>query len=361
MIAIITDTHQGARGGSSIFREYFRWWYETQFFDVLQEQGIRTILHLGDFFDNRNAITLQDIDFVSVWFAEQLRTRNMHLIITIGNHDVAYKNTNKIHSLSMLKAAAPNNVTVIEEATLMSLEGQQYALVPWINAENYTRTFDMLNGITNKDDVIVAGHFEITGAKHYAKSAPAEHGLDPAVFSSFKELWSGHFHHKSKMANIRYMGSAFHLNWQDHNDARGFHTFDAATGSLVFVENEYSLFVEVAFDATTFKAMTDEQCAKLYESRFVRLFVDGDYDKAILLDTIAKINRIKPHDLQVINNAMLKKSDVVEDAVVVDVTKSTQEYIMCYMEERPDYNLTVVKDKMMDLFGKAQQAMVKGE
>lgn len=352
MLAVITDTHVGARGGSTIFREYFRWWYEHQFFNVLAEKGVTEILHLGDFFDNRNAVSSQDIDFVCKWFANQLMTRNLQFTITLGNHDVAFKNTNRIHSLSMLKAAAPKNVTVIEETTIKVYGEQTFVLVPWINAENYSDTFKKINDVQNKSDVIVAGHFEFAGAKHYLRSAPAEHGLDASLFSEFKEVWSGHFHHKSQMSNIFYLGSSFHLTWMDYNDKRGYHLFD--NDGLHYVENDYCLFLEVLYKKETFSKMTDQEALDKFESRFIRLIVDDEYNHVDLMKAVALINRCKPHDLQIINNMMVNKNEYIADNTKTDVAKSTVEYIDDYIKNAgDDFDTTEVKQIMSSLYKRA--------
>jgi DNA repair exonuclease SbcCD nuclease subunit len=363
MIATITDTHCGARSSSSIFRDYMKWWYETYFFPTLKTKDVETILHLGDFFDNRNSISLSDIDFVVNWFAKKLVEGNHKFIITLGNHDVAFKNTNKIHSLTMLKAAAPDNVIVIDEPVLMTLDGQRYALIPWINSSNYDSTMEFLAGISDKASTIVAGHFEIAGAKMYANSSVCEHGLNAELFNEFKELWSGHFHHKSKMGNIKYLGSPFHLNWQDYDDERGFHLFDSSTGNLEYVENETCLFRQVAFDEAIFKAMKDDEYKELFEGMFVRLVIDDEYSKVVLMDTISKINRVKPHDLQVINNHIVKKDDAKDDSADTEdrTSKTTDEYILTYIEEREEYNTDSIKNMMADLYKRAQDQMVEGE
>jgi DNA repair exonuclease SbcCD nuclease subunit len=265
----------------------------------------------------------------------------------------------------MLKAAAPNNVNVIVGTEILDLDGKQFVLVPWINQENTEETFKAIAEVKNKDKTIIAGHFSIAGAKHYAKSAPAEHGLDPAIFKEYQEVWSGHFHHKSKMSNVRYMGSAFHLNWQDYNDARGFHTFDTKTDELVFIENEYCLFVEIGFDADVFKKLTDSEASDMFNSRFIKLIVNGDYDKVALMEAVALINRSKPHDLQIINHTIVKNDSGAEfdgtQDTEIKVAKSTQEYIASYIESRDGYNTQPVKDKMRELLTKSLADMTKGE
>ena len=47
-VAIITDTHFGARKGNQTFHDYFEQFYKEVFFPTLDEHGIDTVVHLGD-------------------------------------------------------------------------------------------------------------------------------------------------------------------------------------------------------------------------------------------------------------------------------------------------------------------------
>ncbi len=55
-IALITDTHFGARGDSVAFAEYFNRFYYEFFFPTLADNGITRIFHLGDIVDRRKYI-----------------------------------------------------------------------------------------------------------------------------------------------------------------------------------------------------------------------------------------------------------------------------------------------------------------
>ena len=55
-IAIITDTHWSARKASKNFHEYFQLFYDNVFFPTLEKHGIKTVIHMGDAFDNRKSI-----------------------------------------------------------------------------------------------------------------------------------------------------------------------------------------------------------------------------------------------------------------------------------------------------------------
>ncbi len=367
-LAIITDTHQGCRSGSSIFREYMKWYYSEILFPYMEENLISNLLHGGDFFDDRNSIKLADIDFVTNWFAKELVKRRIHLHVILGNHDVAFRNTNRIHSLSILKAAAPDNITVYEEAELVEFDGQKYAMVPWINVENRESTKAFLDGIEDKANTIILGHFEIVGMKMYANSIRCDHGLQPIEFEGFKKVLSGHFHHKSEVQNILYLGSTFHLTWQDYGDPRGFHVFDTKTRDFEFVENEYCLFVEVAFDKEVFGKMTDAEYEEAFGSRFVKIVVtDPDYDKVALMDVVSRINRTKPHDLVVQNDTILnqgeEEGETTEEKVLENTSKTTAEYIESYVKERfPDDDVSESYLKIFErLYSEANALLTKGE
>ena len=60
-VAIITDTHFGARKSSKVFHDFFQKFYDDIFFPTLEERGIKTCIHMGDAFDNR-----KNIDFWSL-------------------------------------------------------------------------------------------------------------------------------------------------------------------------------------------------------------------------------------------------------------------------------------------------------
>ncbi len=56
LVAIITDTHFGARKGADYLHAHFEKFYSELFFPTLKERGVKTILHLGDAFDSRKSI-----------------------------------------------------------------------------------------------------------------------------------------------------------------------------------------------------------------------------------------------------------------------------------------------------------------
>ena len=66
-IAIITDTHFGAKGDSQIFLEHTFKFFEDVFFPTIKERGITNVLHLGDLMDRRKYVNFHTL--------HQMRTR----------------------------------------------------------------------------------------------------------------------------------------------------------------------------------------------------------------------------------------------------------------------------------------------
>ena len=98
-IALITDTHFGARNDSLAFNDHFYKFWEKTFFPYLDDNGIDTIIHLGDVFDRRKFISYKIAKDFRERFIKPIVHRNIKMHMIVGNHDTYYRNTNEINSL----------------------------------------------------------------------------------------------------------------------------------------------------------------------------------------------------------------------------------------------------------------------
>ena len=140
-IALITDTHFGARNDNANFNDYFYKFYEGVFFPYLHQHGIKTCIHLGDVMDRRK--------FVSYKTAKDFRERfilpfsqlkiNLHMLV--GNHDTFYKNTNDVNSVDCLLSQY-KNVIPVSQPKEYKVGGENILLVPWICQDNQDQTFE---------------------------------------------------------------------------------------------------------------------------------------------------------------------------------------------------------------------------
>ena len=212
-LAIITDTHYGARKGSKYFHEYFEQFYNDIFFPALEEHGIKTVIHMGDAFDSRKSIDYQSLEWSKRVVFEPLKKYKVHLIT--GNHDCYYKNTNEVNSPELLLKDYTNIKTYSSPKTV-KIEGLSILLLPWICSENYEES---LKEIKKSKAKIVMGHLEINGFKA-TRGHMMEDGIDVGVFNKFDKVYSGHFHTRSDDGKIFYLGNPYELFWNDVKDPR---------------------------------------------------------------------------------------------------------------------------------------------
>jgi len=140
-IAIITDTHYGARKGSKLFHDYFEKFYDDVFFPTLEEQGIDTIIHMGDAFDSRKSIDYQSLEWAKRVVFDRLKNYNVHMIV--GNHDCYYKNTNNVNSPQLLLQSY-NNIKTYDSAAEVKIGNLDVLFLPWINQENEETVYKLI-------------------------------------------------------------------------------------------------------------------------------------------------------------------------------------------------------------------------
>jgi DNA repair exonuclease SbcCD nuclease subunit len=213
-------------------------------FPYLLEHNIKHIVHLGDYYDNRKFINFRALNRNRNHFLKPLREHGITMDIICGNHDTFYKNTSELNSLKELLGHYMNEITIIQEPTVMEYGSLKMGLVPWIDDENEQRSLDFL--AKAKCDWI-GGHFEICGYE-MMKGIKNEHGYDRSIFKRFEKVMSGHFHTKSSQDNIEYLGSQMEFFWNDAHDKKYFHILDTETRELTPIRNPHTLFHRIVYD-----------------------------------------------------------------------------------------------------------------
>ena len=114
-IALITDTHFGARNDNLFFNDYFYKFWDNVFFPYVKDNGIDTIIHLGDIMDRRKFVSYKIAKDFRERFMQPIVDNNLTVHMMVGNHDTFYKNTNKVNSLEELVEGRYPNVKVYRE------------------------------------------------------------------------------------------------------------------------------------------------------------------------------------------------------------------------------------------------------
>ena len=313
-IALITDTHWGARGDSPAFAEYFNRFYYDHFFPYLKDNNINSIFHLGDIVDRRKYINFVTARHLRK-FVEHCDTAGIRLDVIIGNHDTSFKNTNEVNSMRELFEHSTYNIHYYDEPTNVDIGDTTIAVLPWICSGNYNESMEF---IQNTSAQILFGHLELAGFEMY-KGAINDHGFDSKIFDKFDLVCSGHFHHKSTRGNINYLGAPYEMSWSDYNDPRGFHIFDTETRELTFIRNPLTMFNKIHYhdqDKTLDELMAADFDS--YKGSYVKLIVHSKTNPYWFDMFVDKIEKAGVLDLQVVDdnlNLQLEDDgDIVSEA-----------------------------------------------
>lgn len=312
-IAILNDTHCGVRGDMIEMSNYQGRFYNEIFFPYLDEHNIKHIIHLGDYFDRRKYINFASMKANLQHFIEPMNERGITMDLIIGNHDTYYKNTNDVNAPELLLYNQPN-VNVISECEVKEYDGFNIALVPWINNENYADSVEFLFGA---EASIAMGHFEIEGAI-MQPGMTCPHGLDHTYLKRFDKVLSGHFHHKSEVKNIRYLGSQMQFTWSDYGDQKYFHIFDTDDQSITPVHNPLTMFEKAFYDDSkeSFETISNADYSK-YAGKFTKVIVVNKENPYWFDTFLDKVHGVNPLHVSVVDDN--KHMDFMDDDEVGDI------------------------------------------
>jgi DNA repair exonuclease SbcCD nuclease subunit len=307
-VALLTDTHFGARGDHGAFDKFFKKFYEGTFFPVLERESIQRVVHLGDMFDRRKYINYLTLSNCRDYFFNHLDRLGIDMDVIVGNHDVFYKNTNEINSPSLLLNDY-HNITVYDRPSTVNIDGTNILFLPWIASDNFKESMD---AITTTKATICFGHLELAGFQMY-KGFVNDHGFNSKIFERFDLVCTGHFHHRSSNGNITYLGNPYEITWSDYEDPRGFHIFDTDTRELTFIQNPNRIFHKIFFNKDYKLGEYDH-----LQDSFVKIIVQ-DRDNHIKFDMlIDKLEKVGIADTQVVDDHQHKdledNNDILESA-----------------------------------------------
>ncbi len=297
LIALLNDTHCGVRNNNQQFAEYQGRFYREVFFPYLDKHDIKQIIHLGDYFDRRRDVNFYSLHKNHEHFLEPMVERGIKMDLIVGNHDIYFKSTNALNSPDFLLQNP--NITVHTDIITKDYDGLDVVLLPWINEENIEEVEEYLSLATAP---LVMAHLEVNGAM----SSPGHYhggGTPAGWFSRFEQVYSGHFHHKSEMGNIRYFGSQMEFTWNDFGDDKHFHVLDTETREIEAIRNPLKMFHKVFYDDTNETLMSIKKMNFDHlKNGFVKVIVTNKNEPYWFDVYVENIIKSNPADLKVVED-----------------------------------------------------------
>ena len=312
-IALLNDTHCGVRNNNQMFAEYQGRFYKEVFFPYLDKHNIKQIIHLGDYFDRRRDVNFYSLHKNHEHFIQPMVERGINMDLIVGNHDIYFKSTNELNSPEFLLKS--DNINVYTDPITKEYDGLEIALLPWINSENEEEVEEFLQLTTAP---FVMSHLEVNGGMvgpgHFHGG-----GTPASWFERFEQVYSGHFHHKSQLGNIKYLGSQMEFTWNDFGDDKHFHVFDTETRELEAIKNPLKMFHKVFYDDTNETLMTiKKKDFSQLKDTFVKVIVTNKNEPYWFDVFVEELIKAQPADLKVVedhsNLDVLNEDELVGDA-----------------------------------------------
>jgi len=347
-IALLTDTHFGARNDNVNFNEYFYNFYEGVFFPYLQQNNIKHCIHLGDLMDRRKFVSYRILKDFRERFIQPFNHLKINLHILVGNHDIYFRNTNDINSLQELLGERHDNIFLYAEAQEVVFDGFPILMMPWINPQNEIYSFGMMD--ETKADTMMS-HLEVVGFEMHGGHF-SESGFDKSQFKKFDTIFSGHYHKKSDDGQIYYLGTPYQMTWSDYNCPKGFHIFDTETRELTRIINPQKIFEKIYYDDT--QENYDNHDVDQYKSKYVKLVVVNKNDLYKFDKFTDRLFKADCHEVKIIEDFTDLDANTVSDDIVEN-TQDTMTLLGKYIDDL-DVNLdkTKLKGDISKLYHEAQ-------
>lgn len=325
-ICLLGDTHFGARNDSLIFHEHFRKFYTEVFFPYLKENNILHVIQMGDVFDRRKYINFASLSHAREYFFEPLNA-TFETNMLVGNHDTYHKNTNDVNSPNLLLETY-HSINVVNSPLEVDYEDCKMLLVPWICPENEK---EITEAIKNTDAKVILGHFELKGFEMYRGSV-CEDGMETSIFGD-KIVLSGHFHHKSNVGKINYLGTPYEMTWSDYGDQKGFHVFDTDTMEMEFVPNPFVMFNKIHYDETKLDSVDDitNEDFSHVKGTYVKVIVTNRENPVWFDVLIDKLEQAGAADIQVVEDHF--NLGLEGDEEIIDQAEDTLTIMSKYVDQ----------------------------
>ena len=340
-VAIITDTHYGARKSSSLFHDYFEKFYKEVFFPTLDEQGITTVVHMGDAFDSRKGIDFKALTWAQRVVFNPLKERGIGVHLIVGNHDAYYKNTNSVNGVDLLLREY-DNIKVYSKPTEIKLDELGVLFIPWINQENEKETIKLIEKTTCK---CAMGHLELQGFR-VNRQLVMDHGLESKLFEKFDRVYSGHYHTRSNNGTVFYLGNPYEMFWTDVKDDRGFHIFDTETIEHTPVNNPFRLFYNIYYEDDDHQLFDTRE----YENKIVKVIVRKKTDITKFEKFIDKLYSANVADLKIVENFQIQESEEFEAEESEDTISILDRYIE---ESETDLEKSILQKIVKEIYQEA--------
>ena len=224
---IFTDIHFGKKSNSPQHNQDCLDFIDWVCGVVEDDPSIDYVAFLGDWYENRSTIGIVTLNY-SHAAASKLNDLGKPIYFVVGNHDLLYRNTRDVHSITPF--AAYENFVIIDQPRVVNEICGSVLFSPFLFEREYPDLAEYLKL------PVWMGHFEFQGFVVTGHSIKMQHGPEGRDFAGPKHILSGHFHQRQDSDNIHYIGNTFPMNFSDAGDRnRGCAIYDNVHNTIRYI------------------------------------------------------------------------------------------------------------------------------
>lgn len=256
-IGVIGDVHLGINENKYLFNKYHIKCI-NYIFSRFRRLGITEVIYLGDIFDKRYSISVKTLKQANKLFDNDF---NQHFLL--GNHDVTYKNSNKLNSVEIL--LGEKNEVIVDDPKELEFGGKKFILVPWINKTNLERTTEIVEDSTAD---YLFGHLDLVGFEMISGFISTTGHFNMQLLKKFSQVISGHYHCFSQKKNVTYLGSVSQMTWNDNNVKKYCGYIETDNDSLNLIEIPFEIY-----KMKRIKSEDDIENVTEYKDKIIKIYL----------------------------------------------------------------------------------------
>ena len=339
-VLIIGDNHNGANGNNQRLLRQNVELYNNFLKPLIKFHHIDFCIDLGDFFDDREKI---DVRVLKTVRQEMLNDLEVPWYFIVGNHNLYYKNENRVNNLQETIGDLPN-VHIVD--TFRQVDNID--LVPWVSDKNKDFIAECVKTSSNR---FCCGHFEFNGFQFdKSRVADVKEKLTAGTFAKYEKVFSGHYHIASEKGNIIYVGTPIQLTWIDLDVEKQVIILDTETGEITPCVNPNNLYAQFRLpDDGDLTGFNEEDI----KDKRVKVIYNINIDKDILNKVQAILKSYLPEQLTFVPNGTKKKEEKIVN-ITNGLDSAFKEYIALLPLES-DKMKEVIEKLVLNYYNKTQQ------
>lgn len=388
-ILIFTDIHFG-KSKNSVKKLALCESLVDEICEIVNKRKIKTVLFLGDWFDDRKYIGVGTLDTALRCVGKIASCAKLYMIV--GNHDMFELNSTMVNSINAYSYI--NNVVVISDPTIVDINGHECLLAPWLtNPKEFRKDqfkyifghFEFPIGVL-KDSYIKNNIIERKASKDMIGEIESDELLgndefenrrDPdeeveyinSVFDIFTDTsFEGHIHvHSEKIIRGKKLicvGSPWQQTTTEKDSVDGYYVLNA-DDSLDFIKSLAPVIKEV-YISDIMKNGIDAYDYSELKNNVIKLIYDIQLDGNQVAEITTNINNVIPFDfLQ--SEYRAKDADEKDECTVLldEFREGKYTLIENYMSSVSDEALKeagVIRENVMNFLKEAFNATIaKGD